>query len=100
MAIKPTGHHVIVKPDPVEEYSEGGIKLVTNERAEKAARIRGTIVSVGPYAWADDPEPWAKEGDYVYYAKYAGKQITDPSKDDEELVLCLDVDILAVIEDD
>lgn len=95
----PCGHRVIIKPDPVEEKSKGGIVVVATEqeeRMQKAGNMKGTIISVGPTAWRafDDGKPWAKEGDRVYYAKYAGKFIVDPETE-EEYVICNDEDIVA-----
>lgn len=97
--LKPCGHRVVIKPDPIEEKSKGGIVVVATEQEEKmqkAGNMKGTIVAVGPTAWKafDDGEPWAQEGDRVYYAKYAGKFIVDPETE-EELVICNDEDIVA-----
>ena len=49
--ITPTGHHVLIKPDAVEEKSEGGILLQTafdqnTLTREKAATTTGVIVAV------------------------------------------------------
>ena len=83
MNIKPTGHHVIIEPDEVEETTESGIVIATDSTTiarEQAATTRGTIVAVGPTAWADPGlggKPWAKVGDYVYYTRHVSKTITD-----------------------
>ena len=76
-------HTVLVKPDSVEETDEvlrrakaAGIELKLDKREEKAVEF-GTVVSVGPTAFKDygrSPDI-LKEGDYVTYAKYAGKEI-------------------------
>lgn len=98
---KPTAFHVIVRPDPVEKESVGGIILYATDadaKKERAAGVYGTLVAVGPTAWKgfDSGEPWAKVGDRVMFAKYSGKTFKDDSTDDD-FVLLNDEDILAVI---
>lgn len=96
--IAPCGHRVLVKPDPIEEVSKGGIVIATkvNEQQLKGATTTGTIVAVGMNAWKafDDGEPWASVGDRVSYAKYGGKVIKD---EDQDLVILNDEDILAIL---
>lgn len=98
--ITPAGHRVLVKPDPVEEVSKGGIVIATkaNEQQLKNATTIGTVVAIGMNAWKafDDGSPWAKVGDRVSYAKYGGKSIKDASG--EEFVVLNDEDILAILE--
>ena len=76
MKIEPCGHRVIVKPDPVEEISKGGIVVSVGDKKEReqAAQTTGVIVAIGPTAWQafDDGKPWAAVGDRVFYAKYGG----------------------------
>lgn len=102
--MNPCGHRVLVFPENVEESSEGGIILHTNEtsmKLQKAGNDIGTLYKVGPNAWKayDNGEPWAKEGDKVVYAKWGGVFVTDPETD-IEYVLLNDEDIALVIETD
>lgn len=102
--IKPTGHHVLIKPDEVEETTESGIVISTDTTTlarEQAATTRGTIVAVGPTAWADpglspDGKPWAKVGDYVYYTRHVSKTITD-TEEGQDYFLLTDDNVLAII---
>ena len=105
--ITPLGHKILVKVDPVEETTKGGIVLVQDERLERAASIIGTLVAVGPSAWeafrSVDAEgrwvngaPWAKIGDRVIYSRHAGTTQQDP-EDDEWYVILHDEDLAAVI---
>lgn len=101
--IKPVGHRVIVKPDEVEKtYGDVGIVVyIEDEKREQAGIMVGTIVSAGDQAWKAfskdfDGEPWAKEGDYVFYARHAGKFIQDPYTEEMFLIMN-DEDVLAVI---
>ena len=99
--ITPTGHHVLIKPDAVEEKSEGGILLQTafdqnTLTREKAATTTGVIVAVGKTAWLDfaGEEPWAKVGDHVYFTRHVSKEIKDG---DDLYFLMTDENIIAVI---
>lgn len=97
--IEPAGYRILVKPDPIEEVSKGGIHIVVTERErvmEKAAQIYGTLVAVGPTAWKEQGTPWAKVGDRVAYSRYGGKFIKDPETG-EEFVLLNDEDITAIV---
>lgn len=97
--ILPTGGHVLVKADPVEAKTKGGIYLpdTTRDQEQRAATM-GTVVAVGPSAWMDldDGHPWAEVGDHVSYAKYAGVEMI--GKDEQNYVLINDNDILAVLQ--
>jgi len=95
--IIPTGFHVLIKPDPVETKTAGGIILAVNEKLEKHQTDTGEIVAIGKCAWSDkaDGKAWAKVGQRVYYAKHAGKFLKDPETD-EEFLLVQDEDVLAI----
>lgn len=99
--IKPVGHRVLIKPDELETETETGIVYRLDTKQERGGQIFGTIIDIGPNAWKafDDGEPWAKVGDRVAYARYAGKGITDPVTK-EEYVILNDDDIVGVIEDE
>ena len=94
--IVPTGGHLLVLPNKVEERSAGGIILPqeTRDKEQQAATV-GTLVAVGPGAWydIDDGYPWAAVGDKVSYARYAGVAMT--GKDGLNYVLINDNDVLA-----
>jgi len=100
MKIKPCGYRLLVKPDIVNDMSDGGIALVMDERLERAAQVYGTIITIGPECWKDkkgDGKPWASEGDKVCYVRHSGKSIID-TETDEEFVVINDEDILVVME--
>lgn len=103
MKMKPKGYRVLIRPDPVEEISEGGIVLAVNERKERAAGTTGRVVGIGPTAWKSyDPgpdwEPWAELGDHIVYSRYGGIWVKDPESK-EDLILINDQDVLMVIGD-
>lgn len=97
--INPTGHYVLVLPDPVEEKTKGGIFL-PNETIENEQRdtTKGTLVAVGPIGWAEfgDGTPWAAPGARVSYGKYAGRDMK--GADGKAYVLMNCEDILAVLD--
>ena len=107
MNFKAVGHRLIIKPDPIEEVSKGGIVLPKPghlDKQEKQATQTGTVMAIGPTAWTSAHlgfgewgwEPWCKVGDRVYFAKYSGKMLTD-EKTKEEFFIVNDEDIEAVI---
>jgi co-chaperonin GroES (HSP10) len=99
--ITPCGHRVLIKADPIERTTAGGLVIVMDERLAKADQMRGVLVAVGPQAWKAfskdyNGEPWANEGDHVLYARYAGKEVEDPSTG-EIFVILNDEDVIAII---
>lgn len=108
LKIKVPGHRVLVKPESVEKVSAGGIVIARpghGEKLEQMATDRGTVVQVGPMCWRnydyDQPDwkPWAKEGDRVIFARYAGKVVKNPDTE-EEFFLMNDEDIQVVLEEE
>lgn len=97
--IIPAGNRVLLKADPIEIVSKGGIIQIAStesEKLERAAQTNGTLVSVGKEAWEDYSTHWAEVGDRVSYIRHAGTWINDPTNN-EEYVLLNDLDILAII---
>ncbi len=94
--IIPTGGHLLVLPDKVEEKTAGGIYLPqeTRDKEQQAATI-GKLIDIGPGAWTDidDGSPWAAIGDKVSYARYAG--VVMRGQDGQDYVLINDNDVLA-----
>ena len=94
--IVPTGGHLLVLPEKVEEKTKGGIYLPeTSREKEQLAATIGLLVAVGPSAWKDldDGTPWANVGDKISYSRYAGVSMT--GQDEEVYVLINDNDVLA-----
>lgn len=95
---RPAGHYVMVKPDPVEEISAGGIVVTTEggKKKEELAQAEGTLVAIGINAWKsfDDGDPWAKVGDRVLYPKYGGRDYKD--KKGNYFKILIDSDIVGV----
>lgn len=94
--IIPTGAHILVKPDTVEEKTAGGLYLPQDTRdKEQQAATSGTLIAVGSGAWKDldDGSPWADIGDHVTYGRYAGVVLT--GADGNDYTLLNDNDLLA-----
>ena len=80
MKIKVCGHYVLIRPDKLEQTTNGGIYIPdANRKREDAATTRGYVVDIGVNAWKsfDGGEPWAKVGDYVYFKRYVADKILD-----------------------
>jgi len=93
----PLLHRILLKLDPIEEISAGGIvlprELLAKER--KAVEI-GTVVAVGPTAFEafGGAKDTLKIGDRVIIARYSGKELEE---NDERFVVINDEDVLCKI---
>ncbi len=98
--IHPCGHRILVKPEEIEEKSEGGIVLMTasTEKMEALAQTFGQVIEVGTTAYADQPAPWCKEGDRISFAKYSG--LLNTGKDGVKYRVINDLDVVSVIDKD
>jgi co-chaperonin GroES (HSP10) len=95
--IKPEGYKVLVKPDDIEEVTEGGIILTPQTRDQDRLSVtRGEIVAIGPKAnicFREDDPPIV--GQRVIFAKYGGFVVEDNG---EEYRILNDEDIVGLIE--
>lgn len=117
-SIKPAGHHLVVAPVKLPEKSKGGIIVNLEgsqwERLEKAGRMIGVVIAIGPQAWKAHAanlagygesgstmyDDWAKVGDTILYSRHAGKYVFDPMDvEKRELYLIHDEDVLAALPD-
>ncbi len=98
--IEPLDLRVLVKPDPVEEVTKGGIILApTITEKEKYATVKATLVAVGVNAFAEakanpafaPPVP----GDRVMIAKYGGVMIA--GDDGQDYRIMNDADVVALL---
>ncbi len=97
MNITPTGHHVIVKLKEIERKSAGGIILAEQSvKKEQAGGQFATVLAVGPTAWAEYSEPWARVGDTVVTKRYPGAQY-DYDGDDKLHRIINDDEIIGVV---
>ena len=100
---KAVGFRILVRPDPIEEVTQGGIVLALDSKLERGAQVTGVVLDVGPEAYRafnksagfEDYRPWVKPGDHIYYAKYAGKGIKENG---EELLFLNDEDVAGLVE--
>lgn len=109
MRVKAIGHRIIVKPDPVEEKTAGGIVLAVDTKRERAGAQKGTVIDIGPLAWTNEilfgksTKPWCKVGDRVFFARYGGKMLNlneDTTQEEDWVVVLNDEDLQALIEDE
>lgn len=111
--IHPCGDRVLIKPDEIEEKTEGGIIIPgTVGELHAMAQSIGTFIAAGPDAYMDSvtrdsegriverrgfSQSFAKPGDRVAFAKYGGLQVN--GKDGQAYRLMNDVDVTAVVEE-
>ena len=94
MKVKPLGNHVLVRPEPAQDKSKGGILIPDNSKEKP---LIGEILAVGPGETGSDGKLLAmsvKKGDKVLYTRYAGSEIKDLGED----LIMRESDILAVVE--
>lgn len=100
--ITPTEFKVLVRPDPVEEVTKGGILLPDQKKdADKFATTDGTIVALShlAFTYATDAE-WdghkPAPGQRCVFARYAG--LRRKGVDGVEYLLINDKEIVAIVE--
>lgn len=71
VGLQPLADRVVVKPEPAEEETKGGI-IVPETAKEKPQK--GDVVAVGQ-GKKDEPMT-VQQGDKVLYGKYAGTEVT------------------------
>ncbi len=94
MGLKPLGDRVVVKPMSREEVTKSGIVLPDTAKEKPQ---EGTVIAVGPGRVLDNGQRVnmeLKEGDRVLFAKYAG---TEFKRNDDELLILSEKDVLAVV---
>ena len=75
--IQPVGYHLLVRLQPVNEKTKGGIiRPETTRQAEQVASVVGKVLALGAMAYADAekfPEgPWCQPGDFILMRQYSG----------------------------
>ena len=102
--IHPQGNRVLIIPLELEHKTASGIILATEGQKdrEQMSNTTGLVVEVGPEAFDGYQTMWAKSGDRVVFAKYAGLLYLgkDGKKyrviNDENIVATLDGDVKLV----
>lgn len=94
--IWPVGICILVKPDQVEQTTESGIVISTNEtnKREQLAQTDGIVIAIGPKAYYDET-PRCKVGDRIIMAAYAG--MIRKGNDGHEYRLINDNDVKAIL---
>ena len=93
--ITPVGPRLVVYPTPVKEITSGGILMPTQvTEREELKQIEALVIKVGVEAFEDVAKPWAKPGDTVLLAAFAGRTWTGP--DEKKYRIILDGDVMAI----
>jgi len=108
--IVPCGNHILIKPDAIEEFTDGGIFIPEQVlQRHEASACYGYVVAVGPDAFIHLVErsstgetktrgyaqPFAEPGDRIAFALYAGLEST--GEDGEKYKVINDTDITAKV---
>lgn len=94
MGIRPLHDRVVVKREPEERKSAGGI-VIPDTASEKPTF--GKVIAVGQGKTLDNGQrraPEVKVGDRVLFGKYSG---TEVKVDNEELVVMREDDLMAIV---
>jgi co-chaperonin GroES (HSP10) len=105
MGIEALGHRLTIRPDKVENSDAEKTKKKADELGlvipdqykdeiesqamrDRASIDQGIVLTIGKTAFRDfGGEPWCIVGDYVAYARHAGKFVKDPDTDEDILVI-------------
>lgn len=102
-------HRVLVRADKLEETDETFVKAkslniiipeLEDRKRAQAGVDKGTVVAVGSTAFRDfGATSPIQPGDYVAYARFAGKMVTDPYTK-EEFIILNDEDICCIFKEE
>lgn len=97
--ITPLDLKVLVRPDPAEEVSKGGIIIPDSTKdRQKFAVTKATIVAVGANAFRDWGEVFSPApGERILHAQYAGARVK--GEDGEDYIIMNDEDVVAWVEE-
>lgn len=103
LPVIPVGWRILVKPVEAIQETAGGIQLAQETvQAQEYLRNHGTVLAVGPLAYADSERygnrPWCKVGDKVIFGRGAGVEVL--LRDGGTLRLMNDDEILGVVVDE
>lgn len=90
MKLKPLADRVLIQPTAAEEVTASGI-IIPDSAKEKP--LKGKVVAAGP--GTKDEAMELKEGDTVYFGKYAGTELEFSG---EKYLIMRQSDVLAVEE--
>ena len=97
--IIPVDDRVVVRPEKLEETTDGGIVIPETVRERHdMGHIKAQIVAIGPQSFEDidNPKYHPQEGQNVLIAKYAGYLAT--GKDGEEYRIINGKDVVAILD--
>lgn len=106
MQIQPINNQILVRRDPEDTVSPGGIVIPDAAHNPQLPRGRGVVVATGPGAKHPKTgarlEPSVKKGDRVVFSKLSGDKVRDDLcvDVDKDLVLISEDEIMCVLEDE
>ena len=95
--IVPVDTKILIKPEEIEERTEGGIILPQQAKEkDQWAQQKGILIALGGTAFESWKGRLPVVGETVYYTKYAGCGVD--GNDGAKYRICQDEDIAAIIE--
>ena len=102
--IKPAGWRILIEARQAPEKI-GSILLSddTKERVQLAAVV-AKVVGMGPLCYRDEmkfgpnPEPWCKEGDWIFIGKYAGVKFKTSEGGQTDFRIINDDEVIALVD--
>lgn len=97
MKVRPLGNRVVIRRDPAEKESKGGIIIPDSAQQQSRSR-KGKVLDVGPGIDVDGKfrKTFVEKGQRVIYTPYAGSEVDDKG----DVLIMRDDDILGVIEEE
>lgn len=77
MKITPTGHHVLIELEEIEEKFSKQSKIIMPDKTKEREQAGGQyarVLAVGPEVWDNRATVWAEVGDRVITTRYPGAQ--------------------------
>jgi co-chaperonin GroES (HSP10) len=97
--LTPVGISLLVLPNQVEQTTDSGIVLMTDQELSRheMKQTDVVVIAIGPQAFDDEPQPRCKVGDRVITAAYAG--ILREGNDGVKYRIIRDHDVIALLEE-
>lgn len=97
--LRPLGRAVLIEPYEPEISSSRIVMPDSFNISRMMVEVRGTVIAVGPEAWADEKVPRAQPGDKVLVSKWCG-HLTRGTADDKIYRMVNADDVFCAIEEE
>lgn len=94
--MKPLFDKILIKRDTIQDKYNTSL-IIPDNASKRNAPVTGVVIAVGPLVHKDVDYETVNVGDRVLFGLHAGTFIEDDNED--EFFICLDVDILCILEE-